>query len=715
MKVMKILFCVILSVVAGGAVAVLHCAVSKSSAAKTAVFTVFDKGAYRADIVVPENIGGVEKYAVEELTNHFQKAFGKTPEVVSENLMVRNKYPFHIYIGATKAAAAAGLPVGRLQDEEYCVKTVGNGLFLFGGDGDTKYEEVLAILSIAMRGTLYAVYDFLENEMGVKWIWPGRTGEVVPKRSVLKLGDISRRHREPLEFRHYYFGGCKSGIGFVSDRNAENFFKEQKLFMLRQRHGKRRDAVSGHSFTKWWGKYGKKHPEYFNLLPNGKRMPHRIGKRVSMCVSEPGVWIQRVAEWREWWHKVSHERHPPYPWVNCCENDGAGLCVCERCRSWDGPDPRFKKSPYWNGSIAEDFDKKCLGRLFAFDYGLSDGQRWATYPAPPTDELAASLSDRYVRFYNEVAAEAKKYHPEAKAIGYAYENYIDPPLKTRVGPDTIIIFVQRTYFPYDQTESDLFRKQWGGWYKMGARQMVYRPNYMLAGGNYPIDMSRRILDDFAFAYTNGMFAVSHDSLHGSWSAHAMQLYAVSRSFRDPLRGHAKAREDFLSAFGAAAPAVCRYLDMVEKHSGKWTYEAFHALGHKNFGRNRQGGSFLNPNSILGDFYEESFFVSGYAALDEAVLLAGNDDEVKRRIAFLRAGLRDTELGRRCRIAHKASVADSANKEKKAAYEAAFKSLLDYRASVEHEPVCNYCYISVRERNGIGWPHKLGDDKPVSKE
>ena len=35
-----------------------------------------------------------------------------------------SKYPFHIFVGATKAATAAGLPVGKLADEEHVVKTV---------------------------------------------------------------------------------------------------------------------------------------------------------------------------------------------------------------------------------------------------------------------------------------------------------------------------------------------------------------------------------------------------------------------------------------------------------------------------------------------------------------------------------------------------------------------------------------------------------------
>lgn len=667
---------------------------------------VFADGAYRADIVLPAEPNGVERYAAEELAYHFKKAFGAEPEVVNETSFDPTRHPCHIYLGATKAAAAAGLPVGKLADEEHVVKTVGNGLYLLGGDGDTRYNEVEKVDSIVMRGTLYAVYDFLENEMGVRWLWPGEIGEVVPKRTSLTVGAIDRRAQEPLEMRHYACSGYKVKTGFQSDENAQAFFKAQNKLLVRQRIGRRCTFLAHHSFSHWWKKYGKDHPEYFNMLPNGKRMPHRAPEICTMCVSEPGVWRQKVEEWRSWWEKESKARHPKLPWVNCCENDAAPLCTCPRCRSWDAPDPRFEKSPYWNGSMAKDFDEKWLGKKFTADIGISAGGRWALSRKPRTDEFAASLSDRYVRFYNEVAALAKQYNPEAKAIGYAYANYIEPPKKTRVGPDTVISFVPRSYFPYDAEESDNFRRQWGGWARMGATRMVYRPNYMLACGNHPNDTARTILPDFAFAYTNGMFACQQDSLTGAWSAQAMHLYAMTRAMRDPLRGYDKAREDMLAGFGKAAETVNRYFNLVEDNSARWTGESYRQIGMKNITGNDVGGSFRNPNAVLGDFFDEQFFVDGNRLLDEAKAAVPGDGEAVARIEFLRKGLRDTELGRLCRISQKASDAAPGDEAKKAAYDAAFKALVDYRHSVEGDFVCNYAHHANWERLFVGWPHKV---------
>ena len=83
--------------------------------------TIFEDGAYKADIVLPAKVGGVEKFAAEELAYHFTKAFGKAPEVVGEDAFDSSRLPYHVYIGATKAATAAGLPVGKLADEEHVV------------------------------------------------------------------------------------------------------------------------------------------------------------------------------------------------------------------------------------------------------------------------------------------------------------------------------------------------------------------------------------------------------------------------------------------------------------------------------------------------------------------------------------------------------------------------------------------------------------------
>lgn len=670
-------------------------------------FTVAENGKLMADIIMPEKPLDVERYAAIELKHHIDKAFGASATILGEGGMGLSKCPFHFYVGATDAARKAGIPGRELAKDEHVVKTSGSGLFLVGRDEDIKYRDIYGKLSSpTIYATIYAVYDFLETEMGVKWIWPGPTGEVVPKRRSLVLGNIDRTFVEPLEDR--IMGGMNWGggsIGFTSKKATLAFFEAQGRFLVRHRLGRRRNFVSGHSFGDWWERFGETHPEYFNMLPGGVRRPASAPGIVTMCVSEPGLWRQKVEDWKEWW-QTKGRAGGFEPWVNCCENDYVALCQCPRCRAWDAPDARFAKSPYWNGTMTlADIDSYAKRGKFWLLSLLTD-HRWGIMKEDTTTRPVASLSDRYAKFYNAVQAEVRKVDPAARVIGYAYENYLEGPKKTRLDPAVVIEIVPRSYFPYDKEESDHFRKTLMGWRKAGARDFIYRPNITLAGGNYPFDQGTLLMDDFAFAYTNGMKSCTFDSLRGSWACHAMMTYALVRAFREPLRDSRLSRMEMLDAFGPARRAITRYFAAIRRHNAAWTREDVRRIAWQNpTGNHNGGGSFNTGAAILGDFFEDSFFTDGYAMLDAAVAAANGDQEVVARIEFLRKGLRDAELTRKVRIAQKAMDAAPGDEAKKAAFMAAFEEMKAYRASVEGDFVCNFRYEAAKEMKGLGWPYE----------
>lgn len=74
------------------------------------VFELAKDGVPCAVIVTPEKPNGVEKYAAEELKYHLDKAFGEEFKVVGEDNADVSNTVYRIYLGATKAAATAGLP-----------------------------------------------------------------------------------------------------------------------------------------------------------------------------------------------------------------------------------------------------------------------------------------------------------------------------------------------------------------------------------------------------------------------------------------------------------------------------------------------------------------------------------------------------------------------------------------------------------------------------
>ena len=66
------------------------------------------------------------------------------------------------------AAKAINLPGRKLKKDEWIVKTFGNGLYLMGRDSDIKYKDIGNIWNPTIYATIYAAYDFLEKELGVK-------------------------------------------------------------------------------------------------------------------------------------------------------------------------------------------------------------------------------------------------------------------------------------------------------------------------------------------------------------------------------------------------------------------------------------------------------------------------------------------------------------------------------------------------------------------
>ena len=680
-----------------------------SGAKKGSPFLVAQGGVPKADIVIPAKPLDAVLYAADELKYHLDKAFGADFRIVSEDACADGGMPYHFFLGDTKAAKAAGILGRDLKPDERYLKHEGNGLYLVGRDSNISRSAIPNTQTFRSLGTLYAVYDFLETELKVMWIWPGETGEVIPKRSSLAVHGLERGGIEPLDER--YFWGTTGGelIGFSNRQAYDRFFAAQTKFLVRHRLGRRLNTITGHSFGDWWKRFGKEHPEYFNLLPDGTRRPLHLQTLVTMCCSEPGVWKQKAADWNEWWQKTGKVGGFE-PWVSCCENDSAGLCTCAKCRAWDPPDPRFGQHPYWKGGLTREFldslwkEKGPNHGEWALSWFVGDN-RWDIPEHDSNVKPVAPLSDRYANFYNHIQAEAVKYEPRARVVGYAYENYVEAPQMTKVDPRVIIEYVPRSYLPYDKTESEFFRKHWMGWKKAGVKDFRYRPNYMLACGGYHLDQGRLILSDFAFAYTNGMRSCMFDSLRGSWAAHALMDYALIRAMRDPLHGYDRARSELLSAFGKAHREVAEFLDGVRAHSEHWTFADIRKMSWANHTGAQGGGSFGNCGAILGEYFNDRFFVDGAAILDRAEKAADGDDTVITRIGFLRKGLRNAELTRAVRIAQKDWQKSGGDTEKEAAFKAAFKAMNDYRASVEGDFVCNFADSARSERNSMQWPHQ----------
>ena len=639
-------------------------------------------GAVTLEIVVPSRPLKTVELAADELADHVEMSVGVRPKIRSEDQATLTPQGVRFWVGATQAARAAGLPQRPFRADEHVVRIEGRDVYLLGGDRDGTGPADTG--GKALSGTLYAVCDFLEHELGVRWLWPGRSGTYVPRRADLDLAPTERRSAEPLVFRclNYPRKLDKGSPGFASVANGERLHAATWRFLSLHRMGASEDRAFAHSFIGWWDRHSKKHPEFFNLLPNGRREPlsgPNNGNRVSMCVSEPKLHDEILLLARRRGVKE----------FSVCENDLPGLCTCARCRSWDGPDPRFAIHPYWSRGEDPLTAVGRFGRLCPVFWEAREGGAAALNALE-----APTLSDRYLKFYNAVATRARsEIDPSAEVFGYAYANYQEAPWATKVSPGVRIIYVPRTFYPYTQGESDYLRKQWSAWQAAGAAHMMLRPNYTLAGANLPVNYARRMAADFAWCFEHGMDAAFFDSLLGAWSAQAPTLYTLVRMLREPGIGYDRALDEFCSAFGKASDEIRAYAALQEETGDRLTLDRYFDLGAANRTvRGTAGGGFKYFVALAADLFSEDWFARADAILGRAAAKVADDAAAADRVAFLRKGLEDARLTCRCRALQKAG----------GDWREAFRQLRDYRASVESDGVCDWNFTVTAERRTLGW-------------
>ncbi|MBI4025822.1 MAG: hypothetical protein HY360_12630 [Verrucomicrobia bacterium] len=130
-------------------------------------------------------------HAHAELARVFKKMTGREPSGLPESA-VTNAAGLCIYLGATEFAKQHGIDPQALKHEEAVVKVADNALILIGND---RYPQL---------GTLHATTLFLQKDLGVRWLWPGELGEVIPKRAAITVpGALERREAPSLKVRYW--------------------------------------------------------------------------------------------------------------------------------------------------------------------------------------------------------------------------------------------------------------------------------------------------------------------------------------------------------------------------------------------------------------------------------------------------------------------------------------------------------------------------------
>lgn len=469
-------------------------------------------------IVVAGKKTDLVDYAVQELQKHLKLVTGRDVAVVAKP--AAGQFPF--YVGLRPADDST-----EFAPEEGRWRITPKGVWLYGRDqlSKGKKNKASSVLASALAsenqtGTLFAVYEFLETALGIRWVEPGDAGIVYVSQPVLALREgrgvwvpqLVQRHmrqaykdsmRESAQTR----GDVPKAMQFTDAEFVERQ-RDESVWRRRMRMGKSADFTYGHAFTKWWEKYGPTHPEYFALGKNGERGPASLknADRVKMCVSNPDLVKQVV--------KDHFEKNPNALVVNACENDSRGFCRCPQCMALDARLPG-----------EENLDVEDL-----------------------------VLTDRYVHFTNEVLREARKYNPKALTVFYAYSRYNYPPRREKLD-DGVILFLLPNLSMTD-AEVDTYMQQW----KAANAKVVYlRPNDLCQDTGLPIGFEEHMFAKFKAAdkYLS-LRGTDYDTCWGFWPVSGITNYIMARGFYRPDRSFEDWEKEYCATYGDAQEEMTAY-------------------------------------------------------------------------------------------------------------------------------------------------------------
>ncbi len=263
------------------------------------------------DVVVATDAIPSERYAAEEFRRLMAQASGIELPIVADT----DRPDRHVLIGP-EAAARAGAP--------------GFEGAAFGPEDlrIVMQRDCIAIAGGRPRGTLYGVYTFLEDYVGVRFLTPDHTH--VPRlRGRCLLRPLERDYRPPLAFRWSAYGENQHDHAFAARLRVNTVAADEKL------GGKTPDVLINHSFFRQLPleDYAETHPEYFAEIDGKRRVDvENAGgwHGTQPCLTNPDV-LRIVTE------NVMNDlrRQPDTRCISVSMNDNLYNCRCSACAELD--------------------------------------------------------------------------------------------------------------------------------------------------------------------------------------------------------------------------------------------------------------------------------------------------------------------------------------------------------------------------------------------
>ena len=257
-----------------------------------------------------------EGFALQELAGHLLKITGDRFRVASETDPDLPRRA--IYVGWTDFARRQGIELSTLGDEEWVIRTVDENLVLTGG---------------RPRGTLYAVYELLEQQIGCHWF--DEDTQTIPAKPTLMLDAMDIRDRPAFSDRHIYTG-VPDYLWYKTLR-ARN--KDTRPTLAKLGFG---NGLGSHTFYQYSREFPPGHPEYLALDKSGNRPAAPGGSGPGqICLTHPEVRKLMLARLRrliatdhEGVAGAASEGRKPQRVYFVEQNDSHWACQCPTCKAF---------------------------------------------------------------------------------------------------------------------------------------------------------------------------------------------------------------------------------------------------------------------------------------------------------------------------------------------------------------------------------------------
>ena len=291
-------------------------------------------------IVVGEDASESEKWAAQELQKNLLEISGANFEIVSDEREVTDKEIIIGYNKNTQQLLGANFDKPALLDESFTYKNVNSNIIMIGGK---------------QRGTMYAVFSFLENVLGVRWYTPEAT--VTPKKKEYMFDYINHFESPSIQVRNdFYFEAFNPTWAAHNKINGAMGFREQV--------GDIEGYWAVHTFYRFMppSEFYDEHPEYYSLI-DGKR----VHDRAQLCLTNSDV-LDIITERL----KVTMRENPSNLIYSVSQNDWRDPCQCNNCQAIVDEEGSQSGIMVWfvnkvADRVKEEFPDKYVGTL-AYQY-----------------------------------------------------------------------------------------------------------------------------------------------------------------------------------------------------------------------------------------------------------------------------------------------------------------------------------------------------------